>query len=316
MKCCRYVIQAMRSTEGVALWVCIGALVPLEVFGQVELDEVCADPKRHGAFVRESVRMVDEGAAREEVLETLMCIAMSGDRWAAAPAVRAIFHIASDNQQIQEYLLRVIKADGASPVAASEAARLFAYVVDEDGQAQLLEFVKSQWDSRATDCDWNQGWATLVELGDLAFLRWLDETAEGLGAEAPLKAVLDRARSMIRLQQDVSELLAYLRSDREDIDRTWVFRQAIRHGASREDIRKAVLAYLGRLGGKRSLSANLLLVRTCDEYGIFTSEDAAEVGAIRVIRQIRYSTDDEVAQWPRWATRVEVKRTEFYRVKH
>lgn len=298
------------------LWIGLCFLLSVDAQGQGDLSQICAQQNKHGSFIEASLNMVREGADRIAVLDQLACIATSENRWAAVPALRALFHIAGEDERIRDYLLKVINNDRTSPGTTAEALKLFVYVADEEGRSELLERVKRQWDNRGRDCKWNAGWEPLIELGDIAFGRWLDKTTEALGENDPLRPVLDRANTMIRLQKNSSELLAYLRSDREDIDRSWVVRQAMRHGAGRDEIRKAVLEYLRRAGGERPLSLNILLVRTCDEYGIFNSEDVAGISTIRAIRQIRYSSDDQGAQWPKWTTDVEAKRAKFYHLGH
>ncbi|HUT57085.1 MAG TPA: hypothetical protein VNA25_04325 [Phycisphaerae bacterium] len=312
MKCDSCLMQPMRRKQSVVLCVGITLFMSRGASADAGLPAVCSDPDMHGAFIQGSLGMVQEGVSREAVLEELVCIATSDNRWTAAPALRALFHIANDDRQIREYLLRVIEDERATRVATAEASRLFVYVADKDGRSALLEHVQRQWDKHPRDCTWNTAWTPLVELGDVAFLRWLDRTGEGLGGDDVLRSVFGRAKTMIRLQENVTDLLAYLRSDREDIDCAWLVRQAMRHGARREDVRSAILEYLRRAGGRPSTC--LSLVRACAEYGILTSEDASEDNTMRVLRQVRYSSDDE-ALWPNWATLPAAKRAEFYRLK-
>lgn len=316
MKSRRRLTRETGANGTVVLWIGLSFLMSVHAYGQGELEQFCSEQSKHASFIDGSLNMVREGAGREAVLNQLACIAKSDDRRAAVPALRALFHVASDDNQIRNYLLAVINDDRTSSPAASEASRLFVYVADEEGRSELLELVKRQWDNRGGNCKWSAGWEALIELGDVAFLRWLDRTAEALGEDDPLRPVVDRARTMIRLQESPSDLLAYMRSDREDIDRAWIVRQAMRHGASRNEIRDAVLEHLGRVDEQRLLSLNLLLVRACDEYGILNTDDVAQINTIRAIRQIRYSSDDQSAQWPKWTTDVEAKRAKFYRLEH
>lgn len=249
-----------------------------------DFGKVCSDQNAHRAFVTGSLKRVEEGADRERVLDTLVCIARGdgSDPLVGCGAVRAVFHIAKENQRIQEYLLKVITDERTKATTVSAACELFGYVSDENGRRELLDHVKRQWHA---GCG-NHGFQVLAEIGDVGFLAWLDETATGLDQDNPLRLGIDPIRKRIRLQRNVPELLSYLKSERKDIDRAWVVRQAMRHGATREGVRNATMAYLHRVAQESSPSGHLSVVRVCDEYGIFTAEDVRTTGTIRAAREM------------------------------
>lgn len=275
--------------------------------GETEPENPCSDQALHGRFIDMSLAQVQEGHDRDKTLKMLSCIANNPRHMLIGPAaIRAMFHIAEDNTTIQRYLLGVIADPGMNQESASASSKLIVYVVDEDVRRQLLELAKQQWIARGA----NPALWALVELGDTGALRWLEKTTEELGESNPLRLALDRPRKMILIQQNILHLIAYLESDRADLDRGWVVRQAMRHGASREDIRLTVVGYLHRRAGQESSAmAHWSLIKACDECGIFTNEDVRNIEAIQRVRDVRFSSE---RSFPGWATLPDTKRAEFY----
>ena len=222
-------------------------------------------------------------------------------------AVGALFHIANDDQVIQDYLLKIIADDGARPGTRSIACDLLVYVADETAKQQLLRHLVRRWPEHAAG-----ELGALIELGDPAVLRWLEATAAAAD-NARLRQYLESRAELVRVQQSTERLLAALQADRDVYGRGWLVRQARRHGASRASIRKTVLSYLRGLAARDpdSLDRQRSLFEACESCGIFTDEDMEEFPAIRTYRDFRKNLSGEplIADW---ATLIDAKRAEFY----
>ncbi|MFQ5806897.1 MAG: hypothetical protein ACE5I3_10650 [Phycisphaerae bacterium] len=223
-----------------------------------------------------------------------------------------MFHLAQDDAEIQRRLLEIIRAPDTDSIALSTACRLIVYVADVDGRRELLADVKRRWEER----EFNPGLGALVELGDVECLHWLEGMTPPENLNEDLKdhwqRYLNSYTVRLRIQQKPSQLLKYLSSDRDEIDRGWVVRQASRHGATRPEIRRAVMTYLRRVAPNSSALAHASLVIASDECGVFTAEDAREIEAIRAVRQFLDSESQE-GTFPAWARLPDVRRAQFYR---
>ncbi|MFH1108586.1 MAG: hypothetical protein V1790_05230 [Planctomycetota bacterium] len=168
----------------------------------------------------------------------------------------------------------------------------------------MLDQVVSGW--KKTDVG-GQFWA-LVELGDLDFLRWLEEIIRAMPDDDQRKGWLKSQAQLVRLQHDPGALLGLLRSDKRGVDGAWLLRQGVRHGVDREALRSAATDRMRAArddpGARDDAS---MLKRECEDMELFGE---AEMGAFKFIDVPRGISD---GPRPGWATLTETKRTEFYR---
>lgn len=273
----------------------------------VDIDAVCSDRKRHGAFVGSSLKLAESGTDKGTVLSALFCIATNPDvdLQIGNSTVRALFHIAADDGRRRDLLQRILREDGTRSGVIKDACNLLVYIANVDSRSALLEFVKARWPSTKS------GYAidALTELGDQGLLTWIDQIVKDRPGDHVYRGYFDRVRRKVKIQRSVPEMLAYIEGDHTDIKRRWVIHQAIRHGASRTDVRKAAMAYLRRSDPESARYHRRMTVRACDEVGAFAPEHAQELDVIRRTREIIFSSDPP---GPRWATLPDTKRAEFY----
>jgi len=260
--------------------------------------------------VGDSLKMVEAGTDRSEVLGQLISVGTKepADAYIGAAALRAIFHIAGQDQRIQECLLRVIRNPRTNDSTRRGACRLIVYVADERGRKELLADVKRRWHEQRKA----PGLEALVELGDEEALRWLKEIGRSEDLDECARRYVDSFIERLEVQQNTSDLLEYIQSDRDGIDRGWAVRQAKRHGATCVEIRDAVMSHLRRVAPRTSALSHASLVIACDECAVFTADDANEIEAIQTVRHYLNLLSQEGA-FPAWATLPEVRRAQFYR---
>ena len=274
------------------------------------LDEIRANSALRARFVADSLANVEAGMEREAVMDILLDIATrdNGPN-TAQPAVRALFHIAPDDAVARSYLLKILTHPNTHKQVCSIARIFFIYVADEPAQDVLREVVKDAWEQGKL----HPGLHALVELGSPRTLAWLEETVQAMDEGAPMRGFLDRHATKIRLQRDLPALLAQLDSNFKFIDKGWVVQQALRYGVARKEIRRRVLDVLKRAEATGERVRETSLIFACLEGGVFTEQDTREVKSIGAGKLLRTSLSGERTS-PRWATRAETKRAEFYRL--
>jgi hypothetical protein len=154
-----------------------------------------------------------------------------------------------------------------------------------------------------------QFWA-LVELGDLDFLRWLEEIIRAMPDTDQRKGWLKSQAQLVRLQHDSDVLLGLLRSGERGLDGAWLLRQGVRHGVDREALRSAATDRLRAArddpGARDDAST---LKRECEDLDLFGE---AEMESFKFIDVPRGISD---GPRPGWATLTETMRAAFYRPK-
>jgi len=273
------------------------------------VDEACADTARHASFVANSESLIANGADRTNVLGTLSCIAThpDADRSIGVLAVRALFQIAADDAAA-EVLIRIIRAPSTDINVVREACRFFVYVADASSRREALEFAKLSWPSMQSQFVMD----ALRDLGDKGLLGWIDQLLINTPPDDPLHGYLGRLRKHLVIQGSVPEMLAYIESEETDIDRDWLVRQAMRHGATPEQVRTAAIRFLDRPLDASMVYATATLVMGCDEYDVFTQQDLARFETIGKQRQQSQSVVRE--QGTRFTDRHRTRRAEFYRL--
>lgn len=283
-------------------------VIALPVHAQPLADDQCSMPAVAGRFVLTSRDQVNKGADRDSVLGTLSCIARSGmNEWPVAKsAVRALFALAQNDSTRRELLLEIIVDPKSGTNVSRLACELLTYVADEATRAAMLEQLKKTWPATA---GWAGYFAFFIDLGDRDFLKWLESALEAF--EDPHRQALEADARRIRIQQDPEDLIAYLQAEGNDLYRAWAARQALRHGVPKERVGNAVVAIIQRGADEpKGQTRHLLLVKECEELGIFRPEYEAVLGPIRE-RLNRVSDSCELG--PPWAeATIAAKRAEFY----
>ena len=282
--------------------------------GEPYCENCCSGALTHRAFVESSLDRVRDGEEVESVLAILSCIARRDHvgGYVATGAVRAIFAIAKDEEQIRQHLLDIAAAPETALSVHRTACELLTYVADTETRRVSLELLEGNWSSG----NWRGYFQLLTDVGDSAFLAWLETTLRHTPPESRLSVFLERAAKRVRIQEDVEAILAGLESGKgEDvIDAVWLARQAWRHGVSRERIRKAVLSRIRQAGDDFVHLINIVqLVQHCEKLGVFTADDGRDLARVREIAKATNGYRD--APWPPWAEeRIALKRAEFYRL--
>ncbi|UCC31794.1 MAG: hypothetical protein JSU86_05855 [Phycisphaerales bacterium] len=268
----------------------------------------CSSPMTHRHYVSSCLRQVQNGADREEVLDTLMCIARTHQKvFDFGPAaVASIFALAESEAKIREYLLELTGNPETNVGVHKHACGLLVYVADEEVQRVLLDQLKTSWPGD----HWSGYFEFFKDVGDPAFLSWLEGLEAQAQGEVPSSAIQRQLR-YVRIQQTVDGLLGYLQSDAKDLDLGWVARQALRRGASGKQIRQALLQRLRREGNQEpTLLQNPRLLLDWAELGVFTVEDQKEFPAIGAMARsrVRPPVDDGASV----ERRIMAKRAEFW----
>ena len=273
----------------------------------VDLETACADVPRHGQFVGESTTLVENGVERDRVLGVLSCIATHPNvrPGVGVLAVRALCYLAADDGSARSLVIEIVKNEATDMNVVRGACRTVVYIADAETRRELLEFAKRHWPSQKAS------FATeaLKDLGDEKLVTWIDQLKKTLPAEDVHHPLLDRLKRYVSIQKSVPEMLAYIESDATDIDRDWLVRQAMRHGATPGQVRSAALAYLHRMRDVSSSYQRALLVRGCEEYDIFRSEDVRQYKAIREHREGGLAVCGGQQIWDAF---LKAKEAEFY----
>ncbi|UCE60869.1 MAG: hypothetical protein JSU63_03790 [Phycisphaerales bacterium] len=274
----------------------------------------CTDEVPVLSFVVDSTKRAEEPGKRDEVLETLTCLCRREDLgpFGSRAAVAGIFHIAEGEASVRSHLIEIIEDPQTSQSVHHIALELLVYVADKEVQNRVLAHLKANWPNSR----WGDYFDFFREVGDVEFLKWLEEESVIRGViEMPDWFLRTQAR-YIRIQQNVDDLLAYLRSDDEELDRAWVARQASRHGATREEIREAIFtSFEDARDQKIPLTRNSGLVLQCDEFGVFEREDADRFPEIERARVARKALSIEDPYWPPWALlTIQKRKARFYKV--
>lgn len=275
-----------------------------------DYENACADVARHGLLVGESVELVESGIEADRVLDILSCIATHPNArlGAAKLAIRALMYIADDDSRSRSLLIEIVKAETTGISLVRDACRVLVYIADAETRRELLEFTKREWPSHKTSFVMD----TLKDLGDDDLVTWIEEVKKELPADHVHRALLDRYGAYVRIQKSVPQMLAYIESDEKELDRDWLVRQAMRHGATREQLRNSAVAFLQRMRNVPSSYARSSLVHECEKYDIFSSEDVSQYKAIQEYRE-SYPREREKRMY--WVRVPEIKRAEFYRQK-
>lgn len=275
------------------------------------LDE-CSESVNPRQLVETSREWVESAAPGQAVLRDLACIAQRAPYRRTSlgrSAVRAVFAVAEDDDAIRQTLLQIIQDNATDLSVLRTACRLLVYVADEQTRLVMLDRLRSTW---PTD-RWGPYFAFFEELGDRQFLVWLEQTSSDPQYSQFPSVLLEQSAARVRIQQDPKDLAAYLASGRDDLDRGWVMRQALRRGVDPKAVREAVLASLRHSDtSDKRLVYDAKLVYECDECGLFLPEDSTELARRRTMARALLSDVDEPR--PGWANpAIAAKRAEFYR---
>ena len=154
-----------------------------------------------------------------------------------------------------------------------------------------------------------QLWA-LIELGDLGCLSWLEEVAESMAKDDPRYVWVLEQITRIRAQHDSALLLELLQSGASYVESSWLLRQGVRNGVDVALLRQAVLDQVAKAeNGSLRMKEKSIVGQVGLEFGVLMQQDISEHSIIKPLK-----IADE-GQGPKWATLVEVRRTQFYRGK-
>ncbi|UCE61687.1 MAG: hypothetical protein JSU63_08045 [Phycisphaerales bacterium] len=222
--------------------------------------------------------------------------------------VEALFHIGAADADVQERLLRIVSDPQTRQDARAKACYLLGLGADEGIQKALLERVKSHEAIEDTLAEQ----AALMDLGNEEFIRVFAQKVSALPDENVMKPRYQRYVRFMRAAQNLPELLELLSSSENIGGRGWLVLQAARRGATREQIRQAVLDYLmlpkeltvnhdksGLLGGVAKL-------------GILTEEDIQEFPKLG---RVLFAEHSGMGSLVEWATRPKERWGQVHRLK-
>lgn len=154
----------------------------------------------------------------------------------------------------------------------------------------------------------------LVEIGDRQTQEWLSEVAMRMQIDDPLRDWMREQARRIDLQSSVDQLIEYLRSDAHEIDRTWIVRQAVRHGVAHAVIADAVVHFLDHNLEIVPEHVSASLLQSCEDLGIFAESGSGLPTRVRTARE-KFTRFREDSKFLPWATAPAEARAEFYRPK-
>jgi hypothetical protein len=295
-------VRNTRARAGLIVPSCLVLCVLPQASGQDALQDICDSIDHHKAFVERSLEMVKSGTPKEQILDTLYCIRMNNlaNDKIRVGANMALIHIAEDHPTIQKYLVRMIRAAEGTEQCDGIACTYLMYVADEEGRRVLREQLKRSWPGLTC----GDAVSALRELGDESLIGWLEQAISEFETDQPGKAISEEQIRFVRAQRSLEDLLQYLRSQRTGVSDFEVIRQAIRHGATREDIRQSYLQRLQDYEGdqsKRRLYRQL--VRNALSRGAFDDSDVAALHQdLRMPAEKREEDCSDYSVWPSWAT--------------
>jgi hypothetical protein len=264
-------------------------------------------------YIRSSLQRVEGGEELTTVLDTLACIAKSKARSnAIGAALVALFHLADDDRQRRKYLLELVDA-GDYP-SRNAAGYLLIFVADEEVRKELLEQAKARWMESA---DFSGQTVALVELGDLSFLRWLEEHVLTSELHERIRDQYEVEAAKIRIQHNPEGMLEQIASEKPSFNRRWLVEQALRHGVDRKGLGEALVNFVHGIGEAKprsspnrrsSPSTSSGLLDICRESDLLPETELAELD--RRTRDVSYDPAGTV--W--WATLQKTKRRAFYRL--
>ncbi len=260
------------------------------------------------AFVKGSHELVENGPARHEILETLLCIATSNDDSypIAARAVQALFHLAQEDVVIRQYLLGVVQDGRTGTDAYATACELLVLVANDEVLRVLLEQLDRDF---ALNDRFSDPFQALLDLAAPQLVQWFDRTLAHLADDDPRKTYLVQREWMVRLLADPTGFEGLLLSTDDPVDLSWLAGQSVRRGVSRDVVRARIMDVVEQWKQIEGREASIhFLVRACLRIGLI---DESEV------RRLRLLGPRAAARAPsgiEWATLIDRKRAEFYRV--
>jgi len=254
-------------------------------------------------YIRSSLQRVEEGEELKTVLDTLACIAKSTARSSVAGAsVKALFHLAGHDSLIREYLLEIV--DAGDNLGRSKAGPLLVLVANEDVRRALLEQAQARW---KTSTDFSGQSLALVELGDLAYLSWLEEHVLTAQSDEWARHHHGIEAAKIRIQHDSQAILAQIGSATPKFNRSWLVRHALRGNVPRERLRAALLDFIrpsGATAKRRAIDSRLLAL--CMDNGVLSDSELTELES-RTGKAISHPAN---VVW--WAVSADIRWRAFY----
>ena len=254
-------------------------------------------------YVRSSLQRVEDGEELTTVLDTLACIAESKARSSVASAsVKALFHLAGNDGLIRKYLLEIV--DSGDNLGRNKAGPPLALVANGDVRNELLTQAKARWKRSA---DFSGQSVALVELGDLAYLGWLEEHVLTTALDGRLRSHYEAEAAKIRIQHNPEALLAQIESATPEFHRYWLIQHALRLGIARERLQTALVTYVHNLGEDEGRAvARMGVSKLCEDNDLLPQAELAKLKS----RTRTIIGDGRSGVW--WAVAADIRWREFY----
>jgi len=275
--------------------------------------DICMAPSGQKEYVNQSLSFVQQGQPKMEVLEALHCIwrnqALKSE--VRMGAFRALVHIVRDDHPtLRKYMLAGIQETSDTDIPCDpQACEVLMFVADVTSRKVLLAEVKKHWDTKCAE-----GFLALRELGDEGIIAWMEERMEAVPADERDRLWFAESLRFAKSLRSWEGILAYLRTDRVGVGDGEVIQQAVRHGATRDDLRRYYCERIAEYDGttKRSRLRARRYAAAARDRGVFDKSDIEKLPEELKVHPDRFVDDVEYYWWPGWATGVDQMRREFW----
>lgn len=217
----------------------------MSVQKEISAKEMLTDSNRYpglsSLFDEESLKQLQNGADREEILDALETLTITGTRPFSMSngTLRVLYHISDGHPSVQKRLFRIVTHEHVRRSTLTFTCSLLSLEASEQVRRELLEHIKGIW---REGYNWELR-RVLRDHGDVRYLKFLEKKFATLN-NSPFEADIEREIREIRAVQHLPQLLEIIRTGDDNIDSSWLVMQAARRGAKRKDIHDAIMQYL------------------------------------------------------------------------
>lgn len=277
------------------------------------IKDICANPSGvpdlRLRFINQSREYIEQGEAADRVLDALECIAIEvGGYFAGDSALAAMFHLSDDDSDLRERLLRIAVDPRTEEMTRRGACHLIRNLAgDRETQQSLLRYVKDYWRAPGTI----QVGELLKDLNNIEYLHFLEERVADPEENIGVKRLCERPIGEMKAAMTLEGALNLIQSGELHADRAWLLRQAARHGATKAQLRTAVLSFLRNHRDVAKRTGESSIAREIIAYDLFGNDDEREFPFVAGVRGTRTSANR--GPHPLWATRCLGEDDKFFR---
>lgn len=292
----------------------IFGLVPVAVGGEPATEPNCAGNVPNYQLMHDCLEYQKLGLTKRETLDALFCMAKAkgegfdGNRPFQAVAVSGLLLI-GDAKEARAALLNVISSSDVSMEVHHAAAAYLVYVSDDDSNARMFEMLKAAVAKGSRN--WGGYFTYFREVGYQPFTDWLrGEAQANVGIPLPIPFLEDYLR-LAELRGHRLEIIGQLKECDRRSDGAWLVRNAFKAGATRDEVRSAVLKATAHL--EQSKGFDMCVMNSIITYDEFVGLDdgmKSEIGPLWRLVETPY--EGFLPKWVRDS--IKVKQRLYYQV--